>query len=266
MDQVELPAQLSQDDSIAPGLLEYVSRRDIATLYDAYFEGMALFEFDTEALDILFHRPGRLLDMGCGTGRHLAHFARRGFDVTGVDLSEHMLDTVRQKLAREGLAVRLERKNFCDLRGFADEMFDYVICMFSTLGMVRHRKNRAAALREACRVLAPGGVFVIHAHNRLHNIWASGGMIRLLKSYLGALVGRCEVGDLIIEGYRGVRRMYLHSYTARELRRELSAAGLEVAKLLYLNESRSGALRGGLPAKLMANGFIVIARKPVSPT
>jgi len=265
MKEHQPPQQHRKDAGISPSLREYLSRRDIAALYDGYFRGMRLFDFDTQVLDVLFDKPGRLLDVGCGTGRHLVHFARRGFEVTGVDLSEHMIAVARDKLADEGLTGRIVRTNFCDLRELSDESFDYAICMFSTLGMVSGRKNRADALAEVHRVLVPGGTFVVHAHNRMHNLWNAEGLRRLLRSYMGALVGRCEVGDLTIDGYRGVERMYLHSYTAGELRGAISTAGMQVRKLLRLNESRGGLIRNGLPANLVANGFIAIARKPPNP-
>ena len=259
------PHQHQADAGISLSLREYLSRRDIAALYDGYFRGMRLFEFDTQVLDALFDEPGRLLDIGCGTGRHLLHFARRGFEVTGVDLSEHMIAIAREKLAAEGLTARIVRTNFCDLEELNDESFDHAICMFSTLGMVRQRCNRSKALAEVHRVLVPGGTFVMHAHNRMHNLWNPEGLRRLLKSYMGALVGRCEAGDLTINGYRGVPRMYLHSYTARELRGTISAAGPQMHKLLCLNESRGALIRSGPPAGLVANGFIAIARKPFNP-
>jgi len=250
---------------ITKALWEYVRRPDIALLYDSYFRGMGLFEFDRQVLDLLLRRAGRLLDMGSGTGRHLVHFARRGFSVTGVELSQHMIDVAREKLEAEGLSARLLRGDFCNMSALENESFDYVICMFSTLGMVRGRDNRAAALAEAFRVLVPGGIFVMHAHNRFHNLWAPGGRLRLLRSYLGALAGRCEVGDLIIDGYRGVPRMFLHSYSAGELRRVIKRAGFEVVKVLYLNETRTDVIRSGRLAGLLANGFIAVASKPVSP-
>nr|HMS57161.1 methyltransferase domain-containing protein [Fimbriimonadaceae bacterium] len=51
-------------------------------------------DFLVELFDLL---PGsHLLDMGCGTGRHAIEFAKRGFKVTGVDLSEGMLAVARK--------------------------------------------------------------------------------------------------------------------------------------------------------------------------
>jgi len=258
------PAPNGPARGITKALWEYVSRPDIALLYDSYFRGMGLFAFDCQVLDLLLRKPGRLLDMGSGTGRHLVHFARRGFDVTGVELSQHMIGVAGRKLAAEHLSARMVQGDFCEMSAMPDGSFESVICMFSTLGMVKGRANRTAALAEAFRVLAPGGIFVMHAHNRFHNLFISGGRIRLLASYLRAFAGRGEVGDLIIDGYRGVPRMFLHSYSARELRRVLDRAGFSRIKLLHLNEERTNVIRAGPLAGLLANGFIAAAFRPVS--
>jgi SAM-dependent methyltransferase len=51
--------------------------------------------------------PGdSILDLGCGTGRHSVELAKRGFEATGVDISEGMLAVARKKAQAEGVAVR----------------------------------------------------------------------------------------------------------------------------------------------------------------
>lgn len=47
-----------------------------------------------------------ILDMGCGTGRHSVELAKRGYKVTGVDISEGMLDQARKKAEEAGLSIR----------------------------------------------------------------------------------------------------------------------------------------------------------------
>ncbi len=51
--------------------------------------------------------PGRALDIGCGTGRNAIYLARRGWDVTGVDLVGHAVATGRRRAAAAGVSVRL---------------------------------------------------------------------------------------------------------------------------------------------------------------
>jgi SAM-dependent methyltransferase len=45
----------------------------------------------------------RVLDLGCGSGRHLIHLSKHGFDVFGIDISKHGLKIAREWLNKEGL-------------------------------------------------------------------------------------------------------------------------------------------------------------------
>ncbi len=66
-------------------------------------------------VDSLIRRPrGGLLDLACGTGRHAVEFARQGWDVTGVDYSDDLLDEARGNAKRAGVHVRLLAQ---DMRG-----------------------------------------------------------------------------------------------------------------------------------------------------
>lgn len=68
-----------------------------------------------------------ILDIGCGTGRHAVELAKRGFAVTGVDLSSGMLDQARAKAQQRGVEVRWIQS---DARTFQlDCAFDAAICL-----------------------------------------------------------------------------------------------------------------------------------------
>ena len=60
---------------------------------------------------------GRALDIGCGTGDHAVNLARRGWDVTAVDLVPRALDAARAKAATAGVPLRCER---ADVTAMAD--------------------------------------------------------------------------------------------------------------------------------------------------
>jgi SAM-dependent methyltransferase len=72
--------------------------------------------------------PGqRVLDVGCGPGRHSLALARRGLDVVGVDLSPDFVALAREAAAAEGLAARFEVR---DVRALTyDGEFDAVLCL-----------------------------------------------------------------------------------------------------------------------------------------
>jgi SAM-dependent methyltransferase len=102
---------------------------------------------------------GRVLDVGCGTGRLAAELARRGAKVWGVDASPEMLATAREQVGtRVGLKVgRAEELPF------RDGWFDRVAFVLSI-----HLVARARALEEAHRVLVPGGRVAIATFEPIH--------------------------------------------------------------------------------------------------
>jgi len=243
-----------------PTLYDYTSNEQIATLYDKEYCNSPLFTFDTNYLDTVLERPASLVDLGCGTGRHVVHFARRGFSVTGVDLSQHMLDICRKKVRAEGLMVRLVQGDLMDMPFLEDGASNYVIMMFSTLGLIKGAAQRRAALGEVNRILRKAGRFVLHVHNRYHNLTTSWGRKWFFKNYLDAADPDWDVGDKLIENYRNLTDLYIHTFSRRELRKLLRDANFRVLDEVCLNERRDGRLTGPLRG-LKANGFLVTAEK-----
>jgi 2-polyprenyl-3-methyl-5-hydroxy-6-metoxy-1,4-benzoquinol methylase len=69
-----------------------------------------------QILTLVHPSPGAaILDLCCGPGRHSLEFARRGFQVTGVDRTARYLDTARATATREGLTVEFVQE---DMRHF----------------------------------------------------------------------------------------------------------------------------------------------------
>ena len=252
-------AEPSSDDPVAASTWQYIRDPGIADQYDAYFRYNALFRYDVQLLDELLTEPGAVADFGCGTGRHLTHLAARGFRVCGIDLSTRMLDISKRKLRAEALDGGLVQAAI-DRAPLRRGAFDYAICMFSTLGMVRGRGNRLRVLTEMHRVLKPGGLCVVHAHSRWFNVWYADGRQWLRRNIIDGWRGRCEPGDKIIEGYRGIPNLFLHVYTAGEFERQVREAGFSIERMVYLNVARNGEQRGWLRA-VRANGFICAARR-----
>ncbi len=100
-------------------------------------------------------RGARVLDLACGAGRHLRAMRAAGIRAVGADLSADLLIEARGRGA-EGL-VR------CDMRRlpFRESAFDLVTCFFTSFGYFRTQEEDAAALHEAGRVLAVGGVLLL---------------------------------------------------------------------------------------------------------
>lgn len=105
---------------------------------------------------------GRVLDLGCGSGRVTAPLAERGFDVVGIDVSETMVEVARE--LHPGVEFRVD--DATDL-SFPDASFDYVLFAGRGIDDVRPAASRMRAILEAWRVLRPGGVFAFDANNQL---------------------------------------------------------------------------------------------------
>lgn len=243
---------------VTRSMWEYAQAEHIAEDYDEYFAGNSLFDFDLAVLARHFTRPGTIVDLGAGTGRLLAPFARRGFRGVAVDLSMPMLRVVGRKAAAENLPIHRVRANLAELGCLADAAADYCISMFSTLGMVRGQAARRVTLAHVRRILKPGGLFVLHVHNRWHNLFDPSGRGWIANNLLSGLMGREEFGDKVYD-YRGIPRMCLHVFTRGELRRELRRAGFRLRETIPLDTERRHALpRPWLCGRLRANGWIVV--------
>jgi SAM-dependent methyltransferase len=97
-----------------------------------------------------------LLDVACGTGRHLAAFAAHLDEVAGLDASLEMLAIARTRLDPRVPLVAADLRTF-DL----GRRFDVVTCLFSAIGHVADERELDQALAAMARHVAPGGVLLL---------------------------------------------------------------------------------------------------------
>ncbi|MDR1587889.1 MAG: class I SAM-dependent methyltransferase [Treponema sp.] len=104
-------------------------------------------------------RGPHLLDLCCGFGRLSAEFARRGFAVTGVDITGTYLRTARGEAAYEKLAVEYVRADIRDFRrpGF----FDLTVNLYISFGYFDDERDDRIVLQNVYESLKPGGVFIM---------------------------------------------------------------------------------------------------------
>lgn len=106
----------------------------------------------------------RILDLCCGSGRHSQALARRGFSVTGIDLSTTLLGMAREETADANVRFRQ-----CDMRDpYPDAPYDCVANFFTSFGYFDSDSDNFAVLERVHEALAPGGYFFFDYLNAHH--------------------------------------------------------------------------------------------------
>ena len=153
-----------------------------------------------------------LLDVGCGTGRHLEHLRGR-LDVEGLDLSRQMLAIARKRSP----GVRFRQGTLVDFD--LHRRFDVVTCLFGSIGYAKTLEGLRKAVRCMAHHLRPDGVLIVEP-------WVTPGRF---------ITGRV-VFDRVDDGDLKVARMYV-------TKRKGSGVGLRFS-LRRGDRCRCGALYG----------------------
>ena len=213
------------------------------TDWQQFFDGYAdkyddeVFTKNTEAeLGFLVEHLGlkagtRVLDIGCGTGRHTVGLAQRGCKVTGVDLSSGMLAMAQRRADDAGVAVELVHSNAADFR--RPDAFDAAICLCEgsiclfAAGDDPLTRDQSI-LENVAASLVPGGGFIL-------NVLSASRHFRMYSDDDVAAgrfdpINLTEVSEAPMLLGKDAREagMRERSYTAPELARMLAWAGFDI--------------------------------------
>ena len=162
-------------------------------------------QLQEDVTSFLTGKSGRVLDLGCGSGRNM--FKTKDFKFYGVDFSPGMIKLAEEKVKTEGIDAEFIVRDAWDT-GYSSEFFDFgVYC--SVLSCIETGENRMKSLRELYRVLKKGGEAMIR-------VWGTNSS--RLKNKKGDAYIPWEV-----DGEKLPRYYYI--YTTHELRAELETAG-----------------------------------------
>ena len=130
-------------------------------------------EVDFLVEELGLEKGDSVLDIGCGTGRHSLELARRGFNVTGIDISEKMLDRASEIAEKENLEIEFIKGNAVDFK--LKKRYDSAVCLcegaFGLLNMGEDPMERdIKILKNISSSLKPGGKFILTALNGLRKI------------------------------------------------------------------------------------------------
>ena len=98
---------------------------------------------------------GKILDIGAGAGEYSLYFARKGYDVSALELSENNIKAFRKKISPED-HIHLIQGNAMDLSCFEDDSFDIVL-MLGPLYHLSRDEDKQTCIAQAKRVCKPGG-------------------------------------------------------------------------------------------------------------
>jgi SAM-dependent methyltransferase len=195
---------------------------------------------ETDRLMAIFRAHQRsagtqLLDVACGTGRHL-EYLRDVYDVEGLDLSLELLTIARQRLP--GIPLHHGDMTAFDL----GKTFDLVTCLFSSIGYVKTLENLARAVGCMARHLRVGGLLIIEPWftpdtwraGTVHAIFIDEPELKIARINTSFVMGHLSIFDLhyLVGTPPGTEHFVEHHemglFTTDEMHAALAAVGLEV--------------------------------------
>jgi cyclopropane fatty-acyl-phospholipid synthase-like methyltransferase len=178
--------------------------------------------------------PAKILDLCCGFGRHSVVLANKGYDVTGLDLSERFLQKAREKADKSGVNLKLERRDMRDIQHFNE--FDAVINLFTAFGFFNSESEDLKVLKGVAESLKSDGQFLIDTVNRdniIHSLqpkrWnIDNGTVILEERFFDFFKSRLEIVHQLINNSGKKRRLEssFRLYTLTEMLDMFDRAGL----------------------------------------
>jgi SAM-dependent methyltransferase len=132
-------------------------------LYDAFLAERTPVEVDQIEALLQLRPPQRILDLPCGQGRHAIELARRGYEVTGVDLSPYMLGVARERADASGVRVSWLAGDMRE--ALPGETFDVILNLFTSFGYFDDEADDRRVVRAAASMLGSGGRFLLEVIN-----------------------------------------------------------------------------------------------------
>ncbi len=129
-------------------------------------------ECDFIEQEINYNKNVRILDIGCGTGRHSLELARRGYSVTGIDLSISLLNRAKELAEKEGLNVDFHKQDARALT-YKNE-FDLAIMLCEGgFSLMETDEMNFVILKNATNALRDNGKLIFTALNGLFSLYHS---------------------------------------------------------------------------------------------
>jgi SAM-dependent methyltransferase len=187
-----------------------------------------------------------ILDGGCGTGGHAIPLAKRGYEVTGIDLSKEMISIAKEKTSKNGTNVNF---NVMDLRKLQlNKKFDAAICMFAVISYLTEDKGLIEALHNIRKHLKDSALLIfdfwygpavltILPTSKMKAIEKEGvKVVRFAEPHLNASRRLCDVDYyfLVIKEnlvqYEGKEKHTIRFYFPEEIKHHLEKSNFQLIR------------------------------------
>lgn len=216
---------------------EYSDKHTLSIYLQKAEEGFWLSE--KYFIDKYFIPKGKVLDLGCGTGRTTIPLKKASYNVIGVDLVPQMISIAKEVAHKNDLDIRYEIGDATDLN-FEDNYFDNVLFSNNGWAQITTSTERLAAFKEISRVLKKGGIFIFTAHRRSfskrRNFWIKKGFRFYVLKKLGYKIEEESFGDIVFtrkvsdDGEEYELTQFTHHSSANEVKRQLKESGLNLVE------------------------------------
>ncbi|MBD3210782.1 methyltransferase domain-containing protein [Candidatus Micrarchaeota archaeon] len=135
---------------------------EMARRYDLIYGDLADLEY---YMNEARNARGKVLEVGCGTGRILLHLLEEGIDAQGLDSSPEMLAVLKEKAEKKGLEPRVSCADMLDFS--LDDRFQLIILPYRTFLHLKNKSDMEKALLNLKKHLEPGGRLILHVYKPL---------------------------------------------------------------------------------------------------
>lgn len=177
----------------------------------------------------------KILDMACGSGRHAVIFAKRGFDVTAVDLSQMLLSDAKASARENDVKINFVLSDILDFQ--TTQRFSLSLNLFTSFGYFDDDEDNFRVILKAYDLLIDGGYFVIDYFNKNYllknliptTVFSENGL-RITQNR--AIQGTRVVKNITIENGGSVEEFYesVRLYSYDEMHDYINKAGFSIFK------------------------------------
>ncbi|MCJ7525553.1 MAG: class I SAM-dependent methyltransferase [Candidatus Aminicenantes bacterium] len=232
-------AVMRPDDLVKFSQQHYANPNNIQGWCDDQVVNSGLSILEQSLLEKININKGRLLLLGLGGGREAIPLAKIGFEVTGVDFIQQMVERAKENAQKSGVKITglVQEISKLDL---PENAFDIIWLSAAMYSCVPTRKRRLAMLRRIIKSLNPGGYFVFGF------LWNPKADISAKSVFLKKMIAWLSLGNLHYEKGDMLRfnLEFIHAFTStEELKVEIMQGGFKLVDIQIIDKNEfAGAI------------------------